>query len=320
MTASTGTPEQAVVEAALLLLERMGLSPDDLVAVPRRASGCRAALPIPARRRRQAHHRGGQPGPQGRQAAASALHPPGRGRYPAGRDQPGGRHDRQRSRAGHGPAAATHRDGLPPRRRARLAPGRPRPGPVPDHAAGERRDGPLAAFLSHAHGPARAARPGASRTGGRAAAALASGQPISSRRYDHLWVPIGRQLLWVRTQQISTHWLRHTTLTWGRNFGYAVARAYAGHTDGGGDTAATSTYVRASLCEVATALAALTGEPHPGRRRGWGRWSGSPRRSPPATPWPPGSRCRITLPCSSGICRAAVGPAARSRRARRRCW
>jgi integrase/recombinase XerC len=35
MTASTGTPEQAVVEAALLLLERMGLSPDDLVAVPR---------------------------------------------------------------------------------------------------------------------------------------------------------------------------------------------------------------------------------------------------------------------------------------------
>ena len=30
------------------------------------------------------------------------------------------------------------------------------------------------------------------------------------------------------------HWIRHTTLTWvERNFGYAVARAYAGHTDGG---------------------------------------------------------------------------------------
>ena len=48
-----------------------------------------------------------------------------------------------------------------------------------------------------------------------------------------------------------------------RNFGYAVAQAYAGHTDGGSDTGATSTYVRASLSEVAAALAALTGEPHP---------------------------------------------------------
>jgi integrase/recombinase XerC len=42
-----------------------------------------------------------------------------------------------------------------------------------------------------------------------------------------------------------------------------VTRAYAGHTDGGGDAGATSTYVRASLSEVAAALAALTGEPHP---------------------------------------------------------
>jgi site-specific recombinase XerD len=92
----------------------------------------------------------------------------------------------------------------------------------------------------------------------------ADGRPITSRRYDHLWTRIGRQLPWVRTQQISTHWIRHTTLTWvERNFGYAVARAYAGHTDGGGDVGATSTYVRASLSEVAAALAALTGEPHP---------------------------------------------------------
>ena len=57
---------------------------------------------------------------------------------------------------------------------------------------------------------------------------------------------------------------RHTTLTWvERNFGYAVARAYAGHTDSGSETGATATYVRASLAEVAAALAALTGEPHP---------------------------------------------------------
>ena len=50
-----------------------------------------------------------------------------------------------------------------------------------------------------------------------------------------------------------------------RNFGYAVAKAYAGHTDtgSGGEAGATATYVRASLAEVAAALAALTGEPHP---------------------------------------------------------
>ncbi len=55
-----------------------------------------------------------------------------------------------------------------------------------------------------------------------------------------------------------------------RNFGYAVARAYAGHTDSGSETGATATYVRASLAEVAAALAALTGEPHPlAATEGW---------------------------------------------------
>jgi integrase/recombinase XerC len=89
-----------------------------------------------------------------------------------------------------------------------------------------------------------------------------SGKPITHRRYDHLWTRIGTHLPWVATQQISTHWLRHTTLTWvERSFGYAVARAYAGHT--GNDPGATATYVRASVQEVAAALAALTGEPHP---------------------------------------------------------
>ena len=82
---------------------------------------------------------------------------------------------------------------------------------------------------------------------------------------------IGRHLPWVATQGISTHWIRHTILTWvERNFGYAVARAYAGHTDGGSEAGATATYVRASLAEVAAALAALTGEPHPlATTEGW---------------------------------------------------
>lgn len=91
-----------------------------------------------------------------------------------------------------------------------------------------------------------------------------SGRPITRRRYDHLWDRVGRHLPWVATQQISTHWLRHTTLTWvERSFGYAVARAFAGHTDSGGDPGSTATYVRATVQEVAAAVAALTGEPHP---------------------------------------------------------
>ncbi len=52
-----------------------------------------------------------------------------------------------------------------------------------------------------------------------------------------------------------------------RNFGHAVARAYAGHTDSGSEAGATSTYVRASLAEVAAALAALTGELVPAEQR-----------------------------------------------------
>jgi integrase/recombinase XerC len=92
----------------------------------------------------------------------------------------------------------------------------------------------------------------------------ADGRPITHRRYDHLWTRIGGHLPWAAAQGISTHWIRHTTLTWvERNFGHAVAHAYAGHTDGGSDVGATATYVRASLAEVAAALAALTGEPHP---------------------------------------------------------
>jgi integrase len=90
-----------------------------------------------------------------------------------------------------------------------------------------------------------------------------NGRRITARRYDYLWMRVGKQLPWVARQGVSTHWLRHTTLTWvERNFGYAVARAYAGH-NGRNDAGTTSTYVRADLHEVAGAVAALTGEAHP---------------------------------------------------------
>ena len=88
------------------------------------------------------------------------------------------------------------------------------------------------------------------------------GHPLTSRRYDHLWKRLGQQLPWVAAQGISTHWLRHTTLTWvERHFGYGIARAYAGHTDSTG--AATTTYIKADLHAVATALSAMTGQTHP---------------------------------------------------------
>ena len=80
-----------------------------------------------------------------------------------------------------------------------------------------------------------------------------NGSPITARRYDHLWTRIGKHLPWVATQQITTHWLRHTTLTWvERHHGYAVARAYAGHT-GKNDAGTTTTYITADLHEIATA-------------------------------------------------------------------
>jgi hypothetical protein len=73
-----------------------------------------------------------------------------------------------------------------------------------------------------------------------------------------------RDQIMLATQQVSMHWIRHTVLTWvERHFGFAVAQAYAGHEDHDRGGRAMASYVRAGLPEVATALAALTGEPHP---------------------------------------------------------
>ena len=90
------------------------------------------------------------------------------------------------------------------------------------------------------------------------------GSPLTSRRYDHLWRRIGHHLPWVAAQNISIHWLRHTTLTWvERHYGHAIAGAYAGHTS---KTDTTSTYTKANLTDIATALSTLTNEPHPHAR------------------------------------------------------
>lgn len=91
-----------------------------------------------------------------------------------------------------------------------------------------------------------------------------NGKPISRRRYDYLWTRLGREIAWVRALGVSAHWLRVTTLTWvERNFGYAVARAFAGHNDRRSNAGTTATYVRADIYEVAVAVSALTKEHHP---------------------------------------------------------
>ncbi|MEV4281668.1 tyrosine-type recombinase/integrase [Actinoplanes xinjiangensis] len=90
------------------------------------------------------------------------------------------------------------------------------------------------------------------------------GRPIGARRYDGLFRRVACDLPWVDSQGVSAHWLRHTTLTWvERVYGYGVALAYAGHAESPNDTGTTARYVKATLQEVATALAGLTGEPHP---------------------------------------------------------
>lgn len=90
-----------------------------------------------------------------------------------------------------------------------------------------------------------------------------NGDPISTMRFTTIWSQIGKQLPWVKQQGITCHWLRHTTLTWvERNFGHAVAKAYAGHASNHSDNV-TLIYTRATIEEVAYALSVLTGEPHP---------------------------------------------------------
>ncbi|MEU7477097.1 site-specific integrase [Lentzea sp. NPDC042327] len=92
-----------------------------------------------------------------------------------------------------------------------------------------------------------------------------NGRPLSGRRYDNLWERIGEYVPTVRSQGVTMHWLRHTTLTWvERAYGYGVASAYAGHAPAATrERGVTAVYIKADIYDVATALAELTGEEHP---------------------------------------------------------
>lgn len=87
------------------------------------------------------------------------------------------------------------------------------------------------------------------------------GAPLTRRRYNTLADRWQRDLTDPALRGVSVHWLRHTAITnIERLAGFAVARAFAGHEVG---REVTTSYIKASVPEVAAAVARLTGEPHP---------------------------------------------------------
>ena len=82
------------------------------------------------------------------------------------------------------------------------------------------------------------------------------GRPMQAKRFETLWKRISFVLPWVEEKGVSSHWLRHTTVTWiDRAFNSTMAQAYAGHTPAN----VTAGYSVPSPEELAAAHAALTG-------------------------------------------------------------
>lgn len=85
-------------------------------------------------------------------------------------------------------------------------------------------------------------------------------QPLSRRHYNTLFDRAQARLEWAPRTPVTAHVLRHTSVTRvERIAGMAVAAAFAGHRP----ATVTAGYAKASVEEVATALARLTGEDHP---------------------------------------------------------
>ncbi len=86
------------------------------------------------------------------------------------------------------------------------------------------------------------------------------GDPITGRHYDRLFARARDCLGWDDRTPVSAHVLRHTAVTRiGRIAGYPVAQVFAGHAP----PTVTGRYLHATPADVATAVATLTGEPHP---------------------------------------------------------
>ena len=82
------------------------------------------------------------------------------------------------------------------------------------------------------------------------------GNPMQAKRFETLWRRISAELPWVEEKGVSSHWIRHTTVTWiDRAFNSTMAQAFAGHTPAN----VTAGYSVPTPEELAAAHAALTG-------------------------------------------------------------
>lgn len=85
-------------------------------------------------------------------------------------------------------------------------------------------------------------------------------RPIVRKRYNTIFDKARAVLPWTKHTPATAHVLRHTAGTMVERLkGQAVAQAFLGHAP----TSVTGIYTRATIHEVAAAVAELTGEPHP---------------------------------------------------------
>lgn len=90
--------------------------------------------------------------------------------------------------------------------------------------------------------------------------AAGRGAPMKAKRFETLWKRIAKELKWVDDEGISSHWIRHSTLTWvDRVASPTVASKYAGH----GPNNVTGVYTKVRLDEISKAHEALFGQFHP---------------------------------------------------------
>ena len=93
------------------------------------------------------------------------------------------------------------------------------------------------------------------------------GQPLTSRRFDTLSKRWNAMLSFAAHTPVTAHVLRHTAIGLVEiQAGYAVAREFARHVD---QREVTTTYLQRSIADVAAAVEALTGEPHPLATQRW---------------------------------------------------
>lgn len=122
---------------------------------------------------------------------------------------------------------------------------------------GRKRSQPIGLMLTHALlGHARS-RPGETELLFR----YKNGRPLTRKRYETLFARFRNELAWAEKQELSSHWLRHTAITYIERVtnSYAIARRFAGHSE----KTPTDTYLSTSINDVARALELVTGEKHP---------------------------------------------------------